>query len=268
MSKDNYWGNETNYTDEEYQQSSASHVVIDEHPAGTNQVEFDSDEYEYEEVEEVVDDVNGNSRVAEAIKRIEQAKLYESLLKHDFFAPGSARPEIQISVTEEIRSFILQRLEELLGLKEERVVGVESGFNDEEKDALRAVALRLTQKKQNAPSNPTVRPYQPSNPEVQVAQTQVSEPYNPTKKVVKRVVKKKKASKKTADPNEIQGDYQKPAISKKYPPKPMPKQAVMDQMNAQQAASNASNSPGGADMSALLGAAVKVAQHQNKDVEE
>ena len=92
-----------------------------------------------------------------AIARIEQAKLYEALLNHQLFAPGSARPEIIKAVRKEFKEFIQFRLEVLLGIKADGKPGhtghaqsiqVKSPFSDEETVALKDIARKLVEKNQ------------------------------------------------------------------------------------------------------------------------
>ena len=246
MGMDNFWGKEENFADSSLEQDGSNEIIVDSAPAGSNDLYIEGEEeyYEYEEVEEVLD--GSNPRIAEAIKRIEQAKLYESLLKHDFFAPGSARPEIQEKVTDEIRGFILQRLEELLGMQMSVSLPASpaSDFNEDEKDALRAVAQRLTKKKNEGPVVPRVQQYRPNDSEVKINTANLGYSDKP-KKVVKRVVRKAKEPTKENNPQPnnsdkmTKGNYQKPAISKKHPPVKMPPQAQIDALNAAQAARNA-----------------------------
>lgn len=97
-----------------------------------------------------------------AIKRIEQAKLYETLLTHDLFGEGSARVEIVQAVQAEIREFALNRLEILLGMKTPQAQAapvIQSQFVPEEVVALRALAARML--KRDVPireANPQIMP--------------------------------------------------------------------------------------------------------------
>jgi hypothetical protein len=102
-----------------------------------------------------------NPIVNEALRRIEQAKLYESLIRHDFFAPGSARPDIQEKVTAEIRSFILERLSQLVGILPETKAPiaaqpVELPWDSAQIEALTSLATRLVEKT-SASAAPTPR---------------------------------------------------------------------------------------------------------------
>ncbi|MGH7241366.1 MAG: hypothetical protein ACREGB_03665, partial [Candidatus Saccharimonadales bacterium] len=95
--------------------------------------------------------------LSEAIKRIEQAKLYETLLKHQLFAPGSARPEVIDVVSTELKVFILNRLETLLGMKPEptKTVATQT-FSDVQITALKTLADRMVARDGIQPTNPQV----------------------------------------------------------------------------------------------------------------
>lgn len=87
-------------------------------------------------------------QINEALKRIEQAQLYKTLLGHSLFAEGSARPEVQSIVEQEIRTFVITRLEILVGVRSEQVAAVAapSQFSEDEVSALRLLATRVLSK--------------------------------------------------------------------------------------------------------------------------
>lgn len=122
--------------------------------------EIEADEIIEETITEIYDEEQAeeeqNEILSEAEKRIEQANLYQALLKHDLFAPGSARPEIIDAVRKEFKGFILSRLELLLGIKQEApkqvIQQVQSPFSDAEIQAIKAIAARLVEK--GAPQQP------------------------------------------------------------------------------------------------------------------
>jgi hypothetical protein len=60
---------------------------------------------------------NDSELITNARLRLEQGKLYEMLLKHDLFGSVDADPKAIANVQREIRNFIKDRLEILLGLK-------------------------------------------------------------------------------------------------------------------------------------------------------
>jgi hypothetical protein len=206
--------------------------------------------------------------LTEAERRIEQANLYQALLKHDLFAPGSARPEIIDSVRREFKSFILSRLEVLLGIKPDtgKLLPAQevtkNPFSEDEIKALRAIADRLTKKDQSQ------QPSQAPTPMINtvIAQPQVvqapavnavnAQPQKVVKRVVKRVVASPNTSQQAQQPTKPQnkrkrtGNFSK-ATGQEYSqvvvednlnlrPKPMPSQQEIDMMNARQAQLNAS----------------------------
>lgn len=222
--------------------------------------DFEQEEFAEQESAEETTEEQTQLVLSEAIKRIEQAKLYETLLKHRLFGEGSARPEIMAIVETEIKQFILSRLEVLLGIKpsaQAEQVPAKSQFDEAQVEALKALANRLIQKEHNTPTTPSinqmpvvepkiqqVRPIQPTINPVGGGQAQVSQP--------QQVAAKKRPPRRARSQNVSQVAIQNPdgsvtpveqdysqAVNPRKPPLAMPSQAVIDQMNAQTAASNA-----------------------------
>jgi len=118
------------------------------------------DEYEVEEEEKVYKpssskksvydlDSRESSVVNSAMLRLEQARLYDMLIKHDLFKGVKANPKAIQAVQNELKSYIVQRLEILLGLKKEKTetlkkVAVEAQFNDVEVEFLKALSIKGT----------------------------------------------------------------------------------------------------------------------------
>lgn len=80
--------------------------------------------------------------------RLEQAKLYEMLINHNLFDGIEASPDAISNVQNELKVYIVKRLEILLGLREP-VVRVETAvaelpFNDIEVDFLKQLAFKGT----------------------------------------------------------------------------------------------------------------------------
>lgn len=80
--------------------------------------------------------------------RLEQAKLYEMLINHNLFDGVDASPDAINNVQNELKAYIVKRLEILLGLREP-VVRVETAvaelpFNDIEIDFLKQLAYKGT----------------------------------------------------------------------------------------------------------------------------
>lgn len=272
----NFWDNPVN------NQSKRSSPVIE-------------DEWEY--VDEETSQAEDNSPVGEAIKRIEQAKLYESLLKHDFFAPGSARAEIQNKVTAEIRDFLLERLTVLVGLTAPKQslpsqVSISLPWNETQISALTHVADRLIEKHSTSvptQAQPVVQPFagQIKNPIVNVAKAQLPEPMiqqEPQKKMVRRrkegsglapgvipaLPPGTKIDPLTGHPISDNGAtlYPAPKISKTSKMKPMPKQSQIDSINATIAAKNSGGAAIGGMGNSMLMQAISHAQYNNRQYSE
>lgn len=241
---------------------------------------FLSEELDIDDVvDEAVDDALGETQtdhvLTEVMKRIEQAKLYEALLKHDLFGPGSARPEIIRAVKKEFKDFIHSRLEILLGIRTEQVSpqSAPSPFSEEEVMALKAIAARLTStKKANpTPTGPVINTVMGSSAtRIEVPQVKVDD--NGATDALRYTAgpqKKKPGSKKrTENSSELTGQDYSQAVNPRQPPKKMPSQAEIDQINARTATINSGNGGGGGEVSKILGLAIAHAQNANKNVKE
>lgn len=243
--------------------------------------ESTENQYVEEIVEEIFEEEQHeeaqNEILSEAEKRIEQANLYQALLKHDLFGPGSARPEIIDAVKKEFKGFILSRLEILLGIKQESQkqlqVQVQNPFSEEEMSALKAIANRLNKKDlPPQPASPTVNSVPTQAPVVTkpvintISSSSSNQSMNqqPVRKVVKKTIihkkqlqddtldsvryasgpateQKKSKRKSTQNISSITDqDYGQTAVEDDptLRPKPMPSQSEMDMINARQAEMN------------------------------
>lgn len=82
------------------------------------------------------------SLLGTAMIRLDQARLYEMLVKHDLFEGVQANPIALKAVQKEIKTFIMDRLEILLGLKQEKFQkNKSSDFNDLEVQTLKDLAF-------------------------------------------------------------------------------------------------------------------------------
>jgi len=248
--------------------------------------------------EDVFEDEDEDPAVSEAIKRIEQAKLYESLLKHDFFGPGSARPEIQNKVTKEIRDFILERLTILVGInspKPQQSSPVSLPWSDIQIQAITAMANRLVDKKatNKSPARPVVQPFGGgmTTPVVNVAPIaevieNTPQPEAQTSPVSQNKRKKRRVRKATAKSDESvlpEGTkvdpstgrpmsdsgavlYKGQVTNKKNPPKKMPPQGEIDRLHSSQVAKaqTGTNTIG----NKMLGLAITSSQHNNRSIIE
>jgi hypothetical protein len=85
--------------------------------------------------------------LGDAMMRLDQARLYEMLIKHNLFEGVRANPRAVRQVQEEAKNFFMQRLQILLGMKDEpkvQLTEVKSPFNSLEVDALKDIAAKLT----------------------------------------------------------------------------------------------------------------------------
>jgi hypothetical protein len=120
--------------------------------------EDDSDMYEDEEydeefyedfIEEYTED-DELSIVDEAHVRLDQGRLYKMLIGHNLFEGVDADPTAIANVQKELKDFILERLEILLGMRAEKEkseathVTVQSDFNELEVQALKMIASKVT----------------------------------------------------------------------------------------------------------------------------
>lgn len=87
--------------------------------------------------------------LSEAVKRIEEANLWKTLLSLDVFAAGSARPEIIESANKKIRAFARQNLEKCVGINQKEEAPrqtsteVKLPFDTEEMQALKILAAKV-----------------------------------------------------------------------------------------------------------------------------
>jgi hypothetical protein len=230
--------------------------------------------------------------MSEAVKRIQIAKLYEALLSQSFFAAGSTRdPEIQDSVENEIKGFIHNRLEELLGMRAEQSPAgpaAQLPFDDEQIEALAYLANRTLKRIPAATPNPVVNVAIAQAPEPQVQQAQVPQlnQMQVPQAVAQPAPQRRAPQRQAAAPQRQQAQQQaaprppKPgqrrrrssenvgertgkdlsqAVGKRIRPQPMPSQLMMDAMNAQSAELNASGSP-------VLNQAARAAQQSGGNV--
>lgn len=132
----------------------------------TDQEDGDDGLYDLSESETVEEflDVEEVSVVDSARIRLEQGRLYEMLIKHNLFDGVDAMPQAVIKVQSEIKEFIIERLEILLGMKSEKQKEIhqivkESQFNDLEVQALKMIASKVTKgASENVPPPVTEKP--------------------------------------------------------------------------------------------------------------
>lgn len=134
------------------------------------QVPTQNDSYElpedvsYEEIfeeDEVEQDLSSSFSVIDNARiRLEQGRLYEMLIKHNLFEGVDAMPQAIEKVQSEIKEFIVERLEILLGMRAEKEKEVhkivtEAQFNDLEVKALKMIASKVTKGVSESTPEPT-----------------------------------------------------------------------------------------------------------------
>ena len=80
--------------------------------------------------------------IDKARNRLEQARLYEMLIEHDLFDGVEAAPVAISEVSSEIKNFISERLEILLGMKAEKETEIHQIVNDPQFNDLEVKVLR------------------------------------------------------------------------------------------------------------------------------
>ncbi len=123
--------------------------LAEEYAAKPSVVEADDEQLE-EIAEESAFELNHNESnvIYNARLRLEQAKLYELLINHNLFEGVDASEQAIKNVQNELKFYIVKRLEILLGIREP-VIRVESAvaesqFNDIEVDFLKQLAYKGT----------------------------------------------------------------------------------------------------------------------------
>ena len=128
-----------------------------------NSMYEDQDEEFYEDFIEEYDEDDmfeqAQSVMDRATVRLEQGKLYNMLIQHSLFEGVDADPQAIANVESEIREFIVERLEVLLGMRAEKETQVQQivqqpQFNDMEVQALKMMANKVTKgASANAPTS-------------------------------------------------------------------------------------------------------------------
>jgi len=115
-------------------------------PQPVQQVQEPEPEYEEEQNE---DDEDFSSLLNDARSRMEQGRLYEMLMDHDIFAGTDADEKAIKFVTKQIRMFAKERMEIMLGMRQETPKvqtfnAADFPFNDAEVAALKDLAYVAT----------------------------------------------------------------------------------------------------------------------------
>lgn len=137
-----------------------------------------------------------------AMIRLDQARLYEMLVKHNLFEGVDANPIALKAVQKEIKTFIMDRLEILLGLKaDKQSQPLLSVFNDLEIQTLKDLAFAASkgatrQEQKLTPSRTTLKPLSSGTQTSRTAPTPVARPVKP---INNREIRTKKTTKSNND---------------------------------------------------------------------
>ena len=153
----NFWDN-----DSVSEWETVEETLSDQAQAVLDEFEDEDYEEEYYEEDEYMEDYKPQGKTAykldrresnilnDATIRLEQARLYDMLIKHDLFHGVKANPRALANVQNELKAYIVSRLEILLGIREEKKaqepkqIVVESPFNDVEIEFLKALSYKGT----------------------------------------------------------------------------------------------------------------------------
>ena len=129
----------------------------DKQEAIENSISYDYDEEFYEDfIEEYDDDEEEIDTVNEAHVRLEQGRLYNMLINHNLFEGVDADPTAIANVQKQLKDFILEKLEEMLGMrakKEAQPVTIQSDFSKLEIQVLKKVASKMSKGMTDSTSN-------------------------------------------------------------------------------------------------------------------
>jgi hypothetical protein len=117
----------------------------------------------FDEEEEDTAEIMGDANL-----RLEQGRLYQMVLQGDIFADTNADPKAIRNVQREIRKFVRERMETMLGIRQEQAAQetvVSSPFNDLEVTVLKMLASKMskgeTEKEQTKVTGPELPPPTP-----------------------------------------------------------------------------------------------------------
>jgi hypothetical protein len=140
-----------------------SQRIAEQPPMGADPQEFVLNEEAVAEIQgeqyDVFDDDEESTVeiMGDANLRLEQGRLYQMVLQGDIFADTNADPKAIRNVQREIRKFVRERMETMLGIRQEQALQapiISSPFNDLEVTALKMLASKISN---GATENPTPR---------------------------------------------------------------------------------------------------------------
>jgi hypothetical protein len=114
-------------------------IVLDEEAMQVLQEDPNTDIFEEEEEDTA-------AIMSDANLRLEQGRLYQMVLQGNIFADTNADPKAIRIVQREIRKFVKEKMELMLGIRQEKVLEtiVSSPFNDMEVTVLRMLASKMS----------------------------------------------------------------------------------------------------------------------------
>lgn len=233
MSNNNFWDEDSVSEYDMIAEDAAQSEAVAEEIADSIVEEMEAEEPDLveaseEQIEEILEeaaydlDEKESNVIYNARLRLEQAKLYEMLINHSLFAGVDASPDAVKIVENELKHYIVKRLEVLLGIRKPKVrqpdveMNIELPFNATEINFLKQLAYKGTHGQsatdtapvavQPRPTlNPLVgstkaapKPVQQTKPAPQPQPIQQQRPQT-QQQVVKRAVKK---IKKQASPKQ------------------------------------------------------------------
>lgn len=135
-----FWNKNKTPAPKAWEQPAPPEVVLDE--AAVEEITSESPTDVFEE-----DEQDNFSLMSDANLRLEQGRLYQMVLANDIFGETDADPKAIRNVQREIRKFVRERMEIMLGIKQEQVAQptmVSSPFNDMEVTVLKMLASKAT----------------------------------------------------------------------------------------------------------------------------
>lgn len=134
-----FWEKNTNQSVKPWEQP-AQQIVLDEQAVAAIQEDPNIDLFEEE-------DQDTAELMSDANLRLEQGRLYQMVLQGDIFADTNADPRAIKNVQREIRKYVRERMETMLGIRQEQQAQttiVSSPFNDMEVTVLKMLASRAS----------------------------------------------------------------------------------------------------------------------------
>lgn len=190
--------------------------IVDEMEAEEPEIIEASEEQLEEIIEEAAYELDHKESnvIYNARLRLEQAKLYEMLINHSLFSGVEASPDAVKIVENELKHYIVKRLEVLLGIRKPKLrevqmeTSIELPFNETEINFLKQLAYKGTFGKSATDTPMTVSPKPTINPlsgstkttTIPVQRNNPTPATKPTPQDVVKNVVKKAAAKKTTKP--------------------------------------------------------------------